>query len=673
MIKQFIEFITISLILGVGILNYNFQGNRVDWPTYFSLYNIEYEILLNALEYMYFNEKICRLNDIIKPRTFKRLNPRLVNKLVDRGLLKKIKKRNNEYYIVTTRGLVAFFTIIHVLDSVIGRKGAKIDNIPVLVKDKLFLGGVYRVFEVHKKLIERTIMFSHNIGFYTIDGEVVKLTSENKRIESLIQFLRRLSNLITIRNIEELVHTACVSLLIPVENEKSIIDTIISKSPVVHEKEPSRVINDLIYKVMNLSQEKLRSGKLIEAAAYNALGVELLNILEKIGLCKEPCIEKSKLLFYLYTILGDYMYNSLVFDLARIMYHLAIQIARDDPSLTREVKRVNAKYLLSTARYLARQGRYEEAIFRLQELVGYYRSTGSLRESLIAEALMYEYLAELELKKKKPCNAYKSFLRSTSIYEEVSGEYKSKAEALRIKTLICLAECNMISEKNLDKAIENLRKASMEAENILSPHLKNVAESLLHELLAAKNVIEGKYLEGSKEYMISSKYYSYRGRSYRALLNLARAYKFEAYHYIDSNDLINAYNSLEKASEYYYKLLKRIINKYYLKKKIDYYLLKESIKGYLDVKAMIKLVHEIIEENKISEETIYQVKELLIEGGRINEYRILELYQRSLMTSTDFHKLLDEEIKIEELSPRTKVFLKILIHLQNQIPASPHP
>ncbi|MCD6196147.1 MAG: hypothetical protein J7J82_05130, partial [Staphylothermus sp.] len=649
---------------------YNFQGNRVDWPSYFSLYNIEYEILLNALEHMYFNEKICRLNDIIKPKTFKRLNPRLVNKLVDRGLLKKIKKKNNEYYVVTTRGLVAFFSILQIIDDVINKEGAKMDEIPSLVKDNLFLGGIYKVFDVHKKLLERTIVFSHKIGFYEIENGFIKLSNDNKRIESLIRFLRRISSLTTIRNIEELVHTACRALLIPAENEKSIVNTIVSKSTVVHEREPSRVITDLIYKVMNLSQEKLRSGKLIEAAAYEALGVELLNILEKTGLCKEEiCIEKSKLLFYLYTILGDYMYNSLVFDLARIMYHLAIQVARDDPSLTKEAKRVNAKYLLSTARYLARQGRYEEAIFRLQELVGYYRSTGSLRESLIAEALMNEYLAELELKKKKPCNAYKSFLRSTSIYEEVGGEYKSKAEALRIKTLICLAECNMISEKNIDKAIENLRKASMEAENILSPHLKNVAESLLHELLAAKNVIEGRYLEGSKEYMISSKYYSYRGRNYRALLNLARAYKFEAYHYINSNDLINAYNSLEKAKDNYYKLLKRIINKYYLKKKIDYYLLKESIKGYLDVEAMIKLIYEIIEEKKISEETIYQVKELLIEGGRMNEYRILELYQRSLMINTDFHKLVSEEINIEELSPRTKVFLKILTYSQNQIPA----
>ncbi|RLG90032.1 MAG: hypothetical protein DRO16_03000, partial [Thermoprotei archaeon] len=175
-------------------------------------------------------------------------------------------------------------------------------------------------------------------------------------------------------------------------------------------------------------------------------------------------------------------------------------------------------------------------------------------------------------------------------------------------------------------------------------------------------VIEGKYLEGSKEYMISSKYYSYRGRNYRALLNLARAYKFEAYHHIDSNDLINAYNSLEKARDHYYKLLKKIINKYYLKKKIDYYLLKESIKGYLDVEAMIKLTHEIIEEKKISEETIYQVKELLIEGGRINEYKILELYQRSLMTNTDFYNLVNKEINIKELSPRTKVFLRILTY-----------
>lgn len=642
----------------------SFRGSRVDWESYFSLYNIEYEILLNALEKLFSEERACELKDLIQPRVFHKLNPSLVSKLVDRGLLKKIRK-GGEYYTVTTRGIAAFLAVVKHIYEVLDESGES-DHVAIAEKvmDKVFLGGIYRVRDVHNKLINRTLKLLSLIGVVELKNDKYVVIDLGKRVEALANFLEKISNLTTIRNVEELVHIACSSLLIPIDYENQVLIHIMSRGTVVGERDPKKALFHLLFKTRNVAYEKLKRGKLVEVAAYEAMGLEIIRIIEKLGLTDEKHIRdlKSKYLFHFYVVMGDYFYNNLLFDLAKTMYHWAVQVAHNNPVLVKEAKRVNAKYLLSLARSHAEKGRFEEAISRLQELVGYYRSTGSMRESLIAKALINEYMAELEIRKHKPCNAYKTLLSAVTIYEELGGEYKSRSEALRIKALISEAECFIANRKDIDKAIEILEKARQEAINILSPHLRNVAESILHELKASRKVIEGKYEEASKEYMESAKYYSLRGNQHRSLLNTARGYKFRGYSQVLDNNFSEAIKNFAEANTNYYKLLKQIIRKYYSSGKIDYYLLKESIKGYYDTKTLINSLRLVMGGRNTDNNLLYEIYESLIEAGRRAEQRIFSTFIKLLSDEKydEARELVEGITTNNEAPPRTRIFAYIL-------------
>ncbi|ABN69506.1 hypothetical protein Smar_0394 [Staphylothermus marinus F1] len=648
-----------------------FKGERIDWESYFSLYNIEYEILLNALEKIFSQEKACRLKDLIQPQVFHKLNPNLVAKLVDRGLLKRIH-RGGEYYTVTTRGIAAFLSVVkHVYEILDELRESDYLTIAEKVANRVFLGGIYRVREVHNKLVKRTLDLLSLIGVIESKNNKYIVVDYDKRVKALAFFLRKISTLTTIRNIEELVHIACSSLLIPIDYENQVLQHIMSYGAVIGEKDPREALLDLLFKTRNVAYENLKRGKLVEAAAYEAMGLEIMRIIEKMGLMDEKNLKdmKSKFLFHFYVIMGEFLYNNLLFDLAKTMYHWAVQVAHENPVLAKEAKKVNAKYLLSLARSLAEKGRYEEAISRLQELVGYYKSTGSMRESLIAEALINEYMAELEIRKHKPCNSYRTLLSAVSVYNELGGEYKSRAEALRVKALISQAECYITNKKDINKAIKILEKAKEKAVEILSPHLRNVVESILHELIASQKVVEEKYSEAAKEYMESAKYYSTRGNNYRSLLNQARGYKFKGYSQILENKLREALENFIEAHTNYYKLLKQVIRKYYKTGKLNYYVLNESIKGYYDTNTLIHALKIILDTNLDIRKEIHIITQSLVEAGRIKEQKILATIIDLLNNNKidEAKMFLRQIINNDDMPPRIKIFAHALSKIVDNI------
>ncbi|ADI31539.1 tetratricopeptide repeat protein [Staphylothermus hellenicus] len=647
------------------------KGERIDWESYFSLYNIEYEILLNALEKILSQERACRLKDLLRPQVFPKLNPNLVAKLIDRGLLKRVR-RGEEYYTITTRGITAFLSVAkHIYEVIDELRESDYLTIARKVSNRVFLGGIYRVREVHNKLVKRTLDILSLIGVVESKNNKYIVVDYDKRVKALAFFLRKVSALTTIRNIEELVHIACNSLLIPIDYENQVLIHIMSYGAVIGEKDPRRALLDLLFKTRNIAYEKLKRGKLVEAAAYEAMGLEIIRIIEKMGLIDEKNLRdlRSKYIFHFYVIMGEFLYSNLLFDLAKTMYHWAVQVAHENPVLAKEAKRVNAKYLLSLARSLAEKGRYEEAISRLQELVGYYKSTGSIRESLIAKALINEYIAELEIRKHKPCNAYRTLLSAVSIYNELGGEYRSRAEALRVKALISQAECYISSKKDIGKAIEILEKAREKAIDILSPHLRNVVESILHELIASQKVIEEKYSEAAEEYLESARYYSIRGNNYRSLLNQARGYKFKGYSQILENNFSEALEKFIEANTNYYKLLKHTIRKYYKTRKLNYYVLKESIKGYYDTNALIHSLKIILDNNPSIKEEISIIMESLIEAGRMKEQEILAT-TIDLLNNNEYDKakaFLRQIINDNDASPRTKMLTHTLSKITDKL------
>ncbi len=672
------------------------QGKRVNWLAYFSLYNIELEILINAFSVIYKEMRACTLKDLMIPQVFNTLNPSLVRKLVEKGVLKKFRKGGGTLYTITGRGLKAFFSTIQPIHEVIeSNPGLRWDEIAYRVREKAFFGGIHRVYTTHSKLVKRILDIMSEAGLVKIVDDKYYPVPVEERIDAAANMVGKITSVAALRRIDDVIRVICTSLSIPEDKIDLILSKIVSKGIIVGDRDPRKALFELLLKLKSLAAENMKNGRVLEAAAYESMGILVIDSLEKLGFDSKELKEyRIKYLFHFYEALGDYFYQSLAFEVSKTMYHRAVIVAQESPSLAREAHRVNAKYLLSLARSLAFKGRYEEALARLAELIGYYRSTGAIRESRIAEALRKEYLAEIEVRKNKPCNAYKSWLEAAAIYDELGGDYKSKAKALRVKALISKAECLMINEKDSEEAIKYLEQASKEAEEILSPHLRNVARSLLHEARASILISQGKLEDASKEYLEAAKYYDLRGYASRYLLNLARSYKFKAYHEIVQGLYERARNDLEEAMNKYMELYKKVYAKYSSTGGVNYYLLKESIKGYYDslgIKSVVDAYLLIKEAPLPNNYVLTRIKHLLkesmkawIESGRETEYKVVSNVYSALAriedvddilelihVTGDVAEILDDLGEIEKIeSPRTRTLYKVLVDLLSNIKSS---
>ncbi len=666
------------------------QGRRVNWLAYFSLYNIELEILINAFATIYNEMRACTIKDLTTPHVFEKLNPSLVDKLVGKGVLKKFRKSGNTYYTLTSRGLKAFFITVSPIVRVINNnEGKTLQEIAGEVSKHVLFGGIHRVYKTHQGLVKRILDILVTVNLLHFRDGLYYPVSEEERAKAVAEMLSRISGVATLRRIEDIVRTIVQSIGIDQSRIDEIIANIVSHGIVIGDRDPRRALLELLLKVRNLAAEKLRNGRVLEAAAYEAAGLEIIRSLERLGVeNKELRENKSKFLFHFYEALGDYFYQNLAFDAARTIYHWAVLAAQDTPALARDAHRANAKYLLSHARSLASKGRYEEALARLDELIGYYKSTGALREAHIAEALRKEYMAEIEIKRNKPCHASRSWLEAASIFDNLGGEYKSKAQALRVKSLISRAECIMFNEKKIEEAVKLLEQASRDADEILSPHLKNVAKSMLHEAKASLAVSKGDLLLASKEYAEAARYYDLREYTPRALLNYARSYKFRAYHKITNGMIDEPLSDLGKSVEKYLELIRLLNERLRSGRSVDYYLLKEGIKGYLDSVALISIIQalKLMASSPIPNkyilsmisEKLYTTLSSLVDAGRWTEYGfVLEAYR----LVKEFHRsnnvdelvnilgelalILDTlSIKARELeSPRARVIMYSLLRL----------
>ncbi len=673
------------------------KGRRVNWLDYFSLNNIELEILLNCIGVLIGELRACELKDLIKPHVFKSINPSLVDKLVSRGVLKKFHKHGRELYTLTSRGLKAFIsTAKPILDVVRDKPGLSSDKIAEGIKDRVFYGGIHRVHQAHVKLVNRILDILVKTGFIREENGVFYPGDKDSIVNALATMISSLSSIAPIRRIEELIDSIVSSLGL----ENSVVDELLSRVSaqgiIVGDKDPGRALIDLFFKADKKLKEYIHNGKLFESLAYEALTLEILKALEKISgdnkLTRRYWIEHQ---FRFYEILGDYFYQNLNFEAAKQFYHLAVSVARNSLDMAKEAHRANAKYLLSLARSLASRGKYHEALARLDELIGYYQSTGLMREALIAEALRHEYMAEIEVRRNKPCNAYKSWLEAASKYDGLGGGYKSKAEALRVKALISRAECLLYSEKKVEEAIKILEEASRMAEDLLSPHLRNVARSLLHEARATILVTENKYDEASREYAESARFYELRGYINRSLLNTARSYKFHGFYEVLNNDVKRSMELFDEARKKYLELLRNITRQYYRGRSLDYYMVKEALKGYHDATSLLRLaeVVQMIRETSILNDYILKtiierVEEAIgswVEAGRDREYEILRnilLLIRSIAESESVESLIKTIGEIAELndklsdmlsnniSPRQKVFLILCQKMLSMIKSS---
>ena len=673
------------------------RGKRVDWLVYFSLNNIELEILLNSLEVLVKEIRASTLRDLAKPVVFKSINPSLVEKLVSRGILKKFFKRGKNLYSLTSRGLKAFFVTARPVLSVLRvDEGYSVDEVAEMIKTRVFYGGIHRVHQVHVRLVGRFLDLLSEIGLVRRNDGLYYAVPKDEALDALASFISKASAVTPIRRVEDLVESIVSILGYSPSDAETITMKISTMGINIGEQDPERALFDLMMKARKHAVESIKAGKVLESLAYEALGLETLRTLERLNTdARQLHNYRINFQFYFYETLGDYFYQNLNFEAAKLCYHWAVSVARDSPDMARDAHRANAKFLLSLARSLAQKGRYEDAIARLDELIGYYRSTGLMREAEIAEALRREYMAEIEVRRNKPCNAYKSWISAASKYDELGGEYKSKAQALRVKALISKAECLLISEKNVADAVAILEEASKKAEEILSPHLRNVAKSILHEARASMYVSEGRLLEASREYAEASKYYELRGFIYRSLLNMARSHKFRGFHYVLGGDVSTARECFGNALREYRVLIEKLARQYSRTRSIDYYMVKEGIKGYYDSRALLSLVeaYELVHSSPILNE--YIIKTLIdkinesleswVEAGREREYEILSRVREctvKLSNNTGIHDLIRVLGEIAELnddisegidandSPRFKTMVRLVQDLLSAIKGS---
>ncbi len=576
-------------------------GKSVNWLMYFSLNNIELDILLNAVDTVFNEGRACRLKDFVIKNLFEKLNPHLVEKLVNKGVLKSFKRGNDVLYTVTTRGLKAFFEVSSPIFNVV-YKSPGIDGSEVArrVSKNVLFGGVHRVYSMHEKLVYKILTLLSSMGYVINVENGFKPNDVDARIKATITVLNKVSSVSFIRRIGDVVHFIAKSMHIPVEHVDDIINGVMYAGLITSEKDPRKAIIDLVSSLRTRIEMSIKEGKLLDAAAYSSLVLNLLDLMSKMGVeFKSLTNMKSRYKFSVYETLGDYFYHNLCFEAAQTFYNRAVGIAREYPELAKEAQRANAKYILSRARSLASRKRYTEAISELDRLIEYYRSTGLIRESEIAKALKREYQGEIEVLRNKSCLAYQLFEEAATIYSRLGSKYQGKALATQCKALISRGECELLVNKNPIEAVKILEEAAELASKLLSPHLKNAALSLYYESRARVYVEQGSLVDAAKDFGEAAKYYEVRGLSKRALLSLARSNKFYGFHSIGEGDFGSAKTYIDKAYENYYKLLTSIINDLRNGKKYNHYILGEALKGLLDTLVFRKLMKtlDIVEEN----------------------------------------------------------------------------
>lgn len=611
------------------------REKNVDWITYFSLNNIELDILLNTM-FINFNEKrACTIKDYVSKTVFDKLNPNLVYKLVNKGILRSYQKGDEVFFTLTSRGIKAFFSVVHpVFDTIEKNPGVTAKEVSTKIALKTLFGGVYRVYSVHEKIVEKILLLLLLMGFIQESNGSYKPRPIDYRIKSIVDMLKRLSSTIFIRKPDDLVLHITKSLNVPVDRVSVILSKLALSGIVTCEKDPAKALADLLTGLEARANASLKEGRLLEAAAYEALAIVVTDVLLYLKEEQEQTATlKNKHKCKTYEHLGDYFYHNLFFEVAQLLYNRAVNIAKNTPGLSREVNRCHTKYVLSKARHLAQQKKYREALTELQRLIDYFSSKGSFREADIVKALCNELQAELELMQGRSCLAKDLFFEASQIYSMLGGEYINKAKALYCKALISKGECKLLVEKNVEEAYNIFKEAIDVANEILSPHLKNVALSWYYEAKARINVNNGKLNEAAKDFEEAAKYYQARGIYSRALLSFARAKKFHGFHLIFSKEFDEARKYMELSKRYYLSLLRRIMyrnkNRYYK----DIYLFNESLKGVCDTYAFInlidaiKLINEVpIVDNNMLASIVQKLEEAshyLLESSR-DEYYVIE-------------------------------------------------
>ncbi len=619
-------------------------GNKgVNWIAYFSLNNIELDILLNAVDTVFKEERACRLKDFVLKNIFEKLNPHLVEKLTHKGVLKSFKRGNEVLYTVTTRGIKAFFEVSSPVYRVVA-KNPSIDGREVArrISHHILFGGVHRVYSMHEKLVEKILGLLVSMGYLVVSDSGYRVAGLEQRIKASIEVLNRLSSISFIRRIGEVAHSIAKSMDIPVERVDDIINGVMYAGVVISERDPRKAVVDLLTSLKTRIEMSIRDGRLLEAAAYSSLALNLIDNMIRTGESKNLASLRNRYRFMVHETLGDYFYHNLCFEAAQMFYNRAVGIAREYPEFAREAQRANAKYILSRARSLASKKRYNDAISELDRLIEYYRSTGLMRESEIAMALKREYQGEIEVLRSKSCIAYQLFEEAAVIYNRLGSKYRGKAKATQCKALISRGECELLVNKNPLEAMKILDEAAKLASQILSPHLKNAALSLYYEARARVYVEKGDLLEAAQDFSQAAKYYETRGLVKRSVLSLARASKFYGFHSIASGSFSEAYKYMNESMKHYHRLLKIIGNDLGNGRRTSYYVLGEALKGLLDTLAMKKLINalNIVEENvMITPRTVdlvlseaYDAAHYLNESAREIEYtttlKLIELLKR---------------------------------------------
>jgi len=667
----------------------NIGDKKVNWLSYFSLNNIELDILLNTIDIVFNEGRVCRISDYVEKTVFEKLNPNLVEKLRSKGILKSFVKHGETFYTVTTRGLKAFFEVISPVNKIITKyPGLDSKTLAHRVSKYIIYGGVHKVYSIHERIVVKILKIMSNAGFIVEKESKYYPAELNDRVKASIKFIEKISSHSFLRNIGDIAQSITKSLRLPREKANDIISGALYSSLLVSEKDPRKTIIDLLPSLRARIDHSIKEGKLLEASAYSSLTIHLMESLSKdLGSIKNLETTYNLMQIKLYELLGDYFYHNLSFDTAMIFYGKAVTYANDKPEFIKNIHRIKAKYMLSRARSLAARKRFEDAISELDRLIEYYKSVGLMREADIALALRREYQGEVEVLRGKSCIAHGLFEEAAAIYNRLGSRFNGKALAAHCKALISRGECELLINKNPEAAISILDEAAKLADQILSPHLRNAALSLYYEAHARINVEKGDLLGASKDFREAAKYYSSRGLIKRSLLSSARAHKFMGFHYVFNDEYLRAYTNFVESYNMYANLLNRLYKHLILKSRTNFYLLGEALKGVLDTKALIELIDalKIIEESIILAPAIIDklidkamnTGHYLVEANREIEYKLVSdlinilrtLRERSGVKDLE-HKiiLIDQDLKaIQETyigsgkEPRKESIARILI------------
>jgi len=673
----------------------NIGDKKVNWLSYFSLNNIELDILLNTIDIVFNEGRVCKISDYVEKTVFEKLNPNLVEKLRSKGILKSFTKHGETFYTVTTRGLKAFFEVISPLNKIIIKyPGLDSKALAQRISKYIIYGGVHKVYSIHEKIVDKILKIMSNAGFIVEKESRYYPANLNDRLKASIQFIERVSSHSFLRNIGDIAQFIIRSLRLPKEKVNDIISGALYSSLLASGRGPRKTIVDLLPSLKARINQCIREGKLLDASAYSSLALYLMKALSKdLGSINNLENAYNSMQIELYELLGDYFYHNLSFDTAMMFYGKAIAFAKDKPEFVKNIHRIKAKYMLSRARSLATRKRFGEAISELDRLIEYYKSIGLMREADIALALRREYQGEVKVLRGKSCIAHGLFEEAAAIYNRLGSRYSGKALAAHCKALISRGECELLVNKNPEAAISILDEAAKLADQILSPHLRNAALSLYYEAHARISVEKGELLEASKDFMEAAKYYNSRGLIKRSLLSNARARKFMGFYHVFNDEYNHAHNDFVESYHTYISLLNRLYKYLTFKHKINSYLLGEALKGVLDTRAFIELLDalKIVEESIILAPAIIDkliekamnTNHYLIEANRDVEYKLVSnlidilhtLKERSGVKDLE-HKIILIEQELRTLQetymgsgrePRKESIARILIAILTRI------